>query len=90
MKLKDELLLFGASVPDADFEDVLVRVHANANASRTTEQLLYHPDEAKVFCHAVRARCGLGLPDEMILRRLQNVRKKGELTKSKAKNGRKK
>jgi hypothetical protein len=79
VKLEAELLLFGSPTDAVEFEEVLQELHAVLHPSWTSEQLLYHPREALRFCEAIRARCGQGLPDEMVLRRLTNIRKRAEV-----------
>lgn len=78
MKLEDELRLYGCNKSPTDFEDTLVTLLGAMYPQMNTEQLLYFPDLAKRYCEAVRSAVGCqGLPDEMILRRLQNIRKAG-------------
>ncbi len=78
MKLEDELKLYGCEVSADEFESRLADLLAAMYPNLNTEQILYHPDNAKRYCEAVRCsvKCP-GLPDEMILRRLQNIRKRG-------------
>ncbi len=75
MQLDKELELYGVSMEPKRFKELLGDLHINMHRAWTEEQLLYHPQDAIIFCHAVRHRCGPGLPDEMILRALNNLRK---------------
>ena len=75
MTLDKELDLYGSQVTGADFNDILRELHKNMHPHLNTEQLLYETDAQHRFCEAVRARAGQGLPNNMILRRLQNIRK---------------
>lgn len=85
MTLAKELALYACDKDPAEFEDILCSLHVNMHPSWNVEELLYEPDQGKVYCDAVRARAGKGLPNRVILRRLQNVRKKGEAPKAKKK-----
>lgn len=76
--LDKELELYGCDWKAVDFNDLLIDLHTVMHPSWSTEELLYEPDQSKVYCDAVRARAGKGLPNRMILRRLQNVRKRGD------------
>lgn len=78
MKLEDELRLYGCDLTPQDFENTLANLLAAMFPNVNSEQLLYEPCRAKRYCEAVRCstKCH-GLPDEMILRRLQNIRKRG-------------
>lgn len=78
MKLETELKLYGCDVGADMFEETLANLMGAMFPNRNSEQLLYYPYDALRFCEAVRSatRCQ-GLPDEMILRRLQNIRKRG-------------
>jgi hypothetical protein len=77
MSLDDELAKFGSEMSGSDFEEVIQELHAIMHPAWTFEQLLYNPSNGNRYCEAVRARAGKGRPDEMILRRLNNIRKKG-------------
>lgn len=87
MTLAEELKLFGSAVDAAEFNDTIQVLHAVMHPAWNAEQLLYQLDHAKRFCEAVRAGAGQGLPDEMILRRLNNTRKRPGGKKPKAKKG---
>jgi hypothetical protein len=78
MRLESELKLFGATVGAEQFKELLADLHNALHPSWTEEQLLYHPRDGLRYCEAIRARAGQGLPDEMILRRLNNLRKNPE------------
>lgn len=78
MKLEKELELYGSETDPGTFREVLQEVHAVMHPAWTAEQLLYHPRDAIRYCEAIRARAGQGLPDEMVLRRLNNIRKRGQ------------
>jgi hypothetical protein len=77
MKLEDELRLYGCDLTPQVFENTLANLLAALFPPNvSSEQLLHEPDRAKRYCDAVRRSTGCEeLPDEMILRRLQNVRK---------------
>lgn len=76
MTLADELELYGATVTPVDFNDIIQELLAVMYPQWNSEQLLYEPQHCREFCGAVRARCGGGLPDRVILRRLTNLRKR--------------
>lgn len=78
MTLADELKLYGSEMDANEFKDVIQELHAVMHPSWNPEQLLYHLRDALRYCEAVRARAGQGLPDEMIMRRLNNCRKRPE------------
>ena len=77
-KLEKELEFYGCSMPADEFNDLLADLHHNMHRGWNSEQLLYRPSYGTVFVEAVRARSSQGLPEEMILRRLRNLSKKGE------------
>lgn len=61
-----------------DFDDSLVDVLHSLYREWTDEDLLFHPSEATRFCNIVRQRWHLpDLPDEVTLRCLVNIRKRG-------------
>jgi hypothetical protein len=76
MLLEKELELYGCEVAANEFNELLADLHIQMHPSWTTEQLLYRPSYGITFVNAVRSktRCH-GLPEEMVLRRLQNLRK---------------
>lgn len=76
MKLVDELKVYGVSMAPDEFEELIEELQVLMFPSWSGEQLLYHPRDGVRYCEAIRARAGQGLPDEMILRRLNNIRKK--------------
>lgn len=75
MRLQEELKFYGSEMPDEDFNTLLSKVHEVLAPGLSEEQLLYQPTLAFRLCEIMRLRAGNGLPDEMILRRLQNIRK---------------
>lgn len=77
MNLDDELKFYGSTMDADEFSDMIQELHAVMHPAWNAEQLLYHLRDALRYCEAVRARAGQGLPDEMILRRLNNCRKNG-------------
>ncbi len=79
LKLIKELLRYGSPMSAMGFEKLLKELHEAMNPSGNIETLLYNPKEAIKFTDAVREKAGKNLPDEMILRRLQNLRKSGSL-----------
>lgn len=79
-KLDEELSSYGCSVTPEEFEEALSDTLAQVvgGLPNPEERLLYQPDQAKAFCNRIRDRLNCPqLPDEMILRRLQNIRKRG-------------
>lgn len=76
MLLEKELALYDARSDANEFNDTLQEMYFALFPSLPVERLLYCPDDEKAFCKAIRARCGRKLPDEMILRRLLNLRKR--------------
>lgn len=75
MRLQEELKFYGSEWTDDKFNSLLSQVHEVLAPGLSEEQLLYQPTLAFRLCEVVRLRAGNGLPDEMILRRLQNIRK---------------
>jgi len=79
MKLEDELRQYDCCLSAEEFEEILEDVLRKHFPDLNTEQLLYYPDKAKRYCDLVREKTNCWkLPDEMILRRLQNIRKRGQ------------
>ena len=78
MRLDKELDQLGCDISADCFREILAGLFNGYYASWTDERLLYHPAEAIRYCEMVRSatRCN-GLPDEMILRSLINLRKGG-------------
>ncbi len=61
-----------------EFREDLVDAFASMYKSRTIDELLCHPREARAFCNYSRSRLGcVELPNSLILRTLMNVRKAG-------------
>ena len=83
MKLEDELKLYGCYLDPSQFEEILADVFAGMCAGMNDEGLLYRPSDAVRYCQAIRARTSDGLPEEMILRRLINMRKSSRAPKKK-------
>jgi len=76
IRLKTELESAGYEGEADDFRDRLIDLLVEMFRSWTAEELLYHPREATHFCNvARRAAHTPELPDYVILRTLQNVRK---------------
>ena len=75
-KLEDELEDCGCTIEQTEFREMLEEQKAITSPSWTIDELVCHPDEAKMFCKHIRtqAECG-GLPDSLILRTLMNVRR---------------
>lgn len=76
VKLSEELAAAGYEGDAIEFKDRLCDLFFEMFGSWTVEELLYHPREATHFCNvARRAAHTPELPDYVILRTLQNVRK---------------
>ena len=76
IKLVDQLKSAGYEGEADDFRDRLIDLLVEMFRSWTAEELLYHPREARHFSDvARRATHTPDLPDYVILRTLQNVRK---------------
>lgn len=73
--LASELKQYGAKVSAEEFNDMLQELYYAMGYVLTVDEFLCHPDEAKRFCCEVRRKVGKKLPDDMILRRLLNIRK---------------
>jgi len=79
MQLETELKALGSKASADDFEEGLADVFAEMFPNWTTDDLLIRPRNARDYCQAIAARFRFpkeGIADEMILRRLTNVRKK--------------
>ncbi len=77
VRLETRLRSLGYTDKQEEFETILADVFFALCPDWTDEELLFHPDDAKTYCHAVRCRTTKGLPDELILRALINIRKRG-------------
>ena len=77
MKLADELRLYGSGCDAGEFNNLIQELHAVMHPAWSIEDLCYEPRHAAIYCEAVRARAGSGLPDRMIMKRLTNCRKRG-------------
>jgi hypothetical protein len=76
--LSEELKLYNSEMEPDEFNDTLQETHTTIAPNLNAEQLMYYPTEfAAPLCRAIRAKAGRRLPDEMILRRLNNLRKNG-------------
>lgn len=75
--LGKELEFYGCDMDPDEFNDMLADLHHNMHREWNPEQLLYRPSYGITFVNAVRARSNQSLPEEMILRRLRNLQKKG-------------
>ncbi len=81
--LKAELLRHGCGADPDEFRDVIQELKAVMYPTWTDEDLLKNPRNAIQYAEAVRCRVGCaGLPDEVILGALQNIRKAGRREKS--------
>ena len=78
--LARQLTESGCGLQVEEFEAALVQEFKHYADAFTTETLRYRPLVAHRYCDKVRilVRCG-GLTDEMILRSLGNIRKRGDL-----------
>ena len=88
MLLREELRILGydgGEYSEDEFRDIIQEVFAVLHPSWTDEQLLFRPPDGMRFCEAVRCRTSKGLPDELILRTLVNIRKSGRRAKKTAK-----
>lgn len=77
-RLHEELLGYGWTKGADAFRDIVWRVFKRHYSDLTDEQLLQEPAEAAKFCDRVRTRAkGPEIPDQLILRTLLNIRKRG-------------
>lgn len=74
-KLETELREYGCAMDAKMFRDLVVERHSAMHPSWTEDDLVCHPDEAKVFCQTIRVEVGAEVPDYVILRTLLNARK---------------
>ena len=75
-KLETELDACGCELTRAQFHDVLERVRMEEFPTRTADDLVCRPDEAKAYCDRVRDDLNnTKLTDCLILRTLLNARK---------------
>lgn len=74
-RLEVELKDAGCNLSPKEFLDLLEERHASMHPDWTVDDLVCHPDEAKEYCEQIRAAVGAPVPDDIILRRLMNVRK---------------
>jgi hypothetical protein len=74
-RLETELKECGCSMDAKMFRDLVEERHSTMHRSWTEDDLVCHPDEAKVFCQVIRNEVGAEVPDHVILRTLLNARK---------------
>jgi hypothetical protein len=74
-KLEVELADAGCSLDPKRFIEILEERHGSMHPNWTVDDLVCHPDEAKMYCEQIRAKVGAPVPDHVILRRLMNARK---------------
>lgn len=75
MKLADELEEFGVEMEPDEFEDALREVWFALCPASTPDAIVCDPGWRKPFVREVRLKVGRKLPEEVILRRLLNLRK---------------
>jgi hypothetical protein len=82
LKLEKVLPYFGYTESRANFLQILKDVFfvMSASSPMTQEDLEHNLGFAAQYVNAVRGRTVSGIPDFVILRSLQNLRKKGDLT----------
>lgn len=73
--LKTQLRSYGCKMEPWQFREMLTDLRFNLYPAWSDERLTYNPDEAKTYCHEVRAKVGLRFPDEFILGTLAGIRK---------------
>lgn len=74
-KLETELAEVGSSMDPKMFVELLEERHSTMYPNWTIDDLVCHPDEAKVYCAQIRSEVNAPVPDHVILRRLMNARK---------------
>lgn len=75
-RLSTELAFYGCDMTPDAFNDLLIEMLHNMAPSLGPEQMTYYPIAfGAPYVHAIRARAGKGLPEEMIIRRLRNLQK---------------
>ena len=75
-RLVDELQRLGTKIEPLAFRDAVLDSHASMYKDITIDEILCSPKEAASLCVFVRRKCrDSKLPDELILRTLQNSRK---------------
>jgi hypothetical protein len=75
-KLETELEACGCELTRAQFHELLERVRVETCPTRTADDLVCRPDEAKAYCDRVRTEINnTNLADYLILRTLLNARK---------------
>ena len=79
MLLKNELTQYGCDMAPEAFEEILGDLHGVLHPALSIGELLRHPTLGLRYIEAVRYRAECpALPEEMILRRLENLRKNGQ------------
>jgi len=74
-KIEAELADAGCSVDPKRFIELLEERPASMHSDWTVDDLVCHPDQAKMYCEQIRLEFGAPVPDHVILRRLMNARK---------------
>lgn len=76
--LKKELQHCDCSLESGAFRELAVDCLADMYKSRTIDELVCHPREARMLCNYIRKRADCkSLPDQLILSTLMNIRKAG-------------
>lgn len=76
MKHQDILKEYMKDLDIEDFRNLVIETHQQLFPAWTDEELLFHPDEAKQLCVAIRQKLlAKKIPDHFILRVLVNARK---------------
>ncbi|HMP57867.1 MAG TPA: hypothetical protein PKD86_00825 [Gemmatales bacterium] len=76
-RLVEELRSHGYQADPEAFRETLADVMFNGYGSWTIDDLLCHPEDALEYCRMVRQLTGSDLPDDLILKTLLNLRKRG-------------
>ena len=74
-KLESELAEVGCDMDPKMFRELLEERHVTMHPNWTVDDLVCHPDEAKLYCEQIRVEVGAPVPDHVILRTLMNARK---------------
>lgn len=79
MRIEDELRLYGCDATAQAFDETLQDVFTAMFATWTIEELERRPSHGVSYVEAVRrAMQCRSLEEEMVMRRLQNIRKSGK------------
>jgi len=74
--LSNELKSCDCALPDNSFKQLVTDCIADMYKSRTIDEIVCHPREARALCNYIRQRASCGtLSDQLILSTLMNVRK---------------